>query len=496
MFAFIVRRILISIPILIASTFLVFGLTTMAGDPLASLRQSQSPNRDQMIAAVRDRLDLDKPVPERYGTWLKGVVTLDFGTTRGGQDVWPVLKQAMITTVRLVLLASVLSVLLGLGVGILSAVRQYSVFDYGATFAAFLCYALPVFWLAVLLKEFGAIRLNNYLTHPGLSVTGIVLLSVIAGLFAMVVAGGSWRRRLIAGGGVAAVSAVGWSIVEATDWMRNPGLSRPVLLLGALCAAAASAALFSTPTNRRVLIPAAATAVLGVGATYVMGSWLSDPNWSQLIVAGLVAVGVGVLLGVAFGGIDRAAAARAGAFTAVMTGLLIMFDQFISAWKPGRTIATVGPQTPNLRGDFWARMIDYAGHQILPSLALALISFATYSRFTRASMLETLNSDYVRTARAKGLAPTQVVMRHAFRTALIPVATIVTLSFGSVIEGAVITERVFGWSGMGTLFIRGLTDVDPYPVMGFLLVVSVAIIAFNALADILYAYLDPRIRVV
>ena len=156
----------------------------------------------------------------------------------------------------------------------------------------------------------------------------------------------------------------------------------------------------------------------------------------------------------------------------------------------------MGPQTPNLKGTFWPRMIDYAGHQILPSLALALIGFAGYSRFTRASMLETLNSDYVRTAKAKGLAPTQVIMRHAFRTALIPVTTLITLSFGSIIEGAVITERVFAWKGMGTLFVKGLTDVDPYPVMGFLLIVSLTIIFFNAVADILYAYLDPRIRVV
>ena len=86
--------------------------------------------------------------------------------------------------------------------------------------------------------------------------------------------------------------------------------------------------------------------------------------------------------------------------TNIMVGLIICADQFMSAWKPGRTIATVGPQTPNLEGDFWPRMIDYVGHMILPSMALALITFALYSRFTRASMLETMGSDYVRTARA------------------------------------------------------------------------------------------------
>jgi peptide/nickel transport system permease protein len=181
-------------------------------------------------------------------------------------------------------------------------------------------------------------------------------------------------------------------------------------------------------------------------------------------------------------------------WTTVGVGIIVCFDQFISAWSPGRTIATIGPQTPNLTGPFWFRMIDYAGHQILPSLALALIGFATFMRFTRSSMLETLKSDYVRTAKAKGLPGTQVIMRHAFRTALIPVMTVVTISIATIIEGAVITERVFAWQGMGSLFIDGLNDVDPYPVMGFLLVTSIVIIFMNAVADIMYAYLDPRIR--
>jgi peptide/nickel transport system permease protein len=194
------------------------------------------------------------------------------------------------------------------------------------------------------------------------------------------------------------------------------------------------------------------------------------------------------------GEVDRRPAVSAGIWATLGVGLIVVFDQFISAWSPGRTIATIGPQSPNLEGPFWYRMIDYAGHQILPSLSLALIGFATFMRFTRASMLETLKSDYVRTAKAKGLPGTQVIMRHAFRTALIPVMTVVTISIATIIEGAVITERVFAWKGMGSLFIEGLTNVDPYPVMGFLLITSIVIIFMNAVADIMYAYLDPRIR--
>jgi peptide/nickel transport system permease protein len=123
------------------------------------------------------------------------------------------------------------------------------------------------------------------------------------------------------------------------------------------------------------------------------------------------------------------------------------------------------------------------------------ISVATYSRYSRSSMLEVLNQDYVRTARAKGLTERTVVMRHAFRNAMIPLATLAAIDFGAIISGAVITEAVFAWRGMGRLFIEGLLTADPNPVMGFFVVTSVAVVVFNMLADIAYAYLDPRIRV-
>ena len=110
-------------------------------------------------------------------------------------------------------------------------------------------------------------------------------------------------------------------------------------------------------------------------------------------------------------------------------------------------------------------------------------------------MLEVLNQDYVRTARAKGLTERTVVIRHAFRNAMIPLATLAAIDFGAIISGAVITEAVFAWHGMGRLFIEGLLMVDPNPVMGFFVVTAVAIVVFNMLADIAYAYLDPRIRV-
>jgi peptide/nickel transport system permease protein len=161
----------------------------------------------------------------------------------------------------------------------------------------------------------------------------------------------------------------------------------------------------------------------------------------------------------------------------------------------GRPIATIGAQTPGLEGSVWIMGIDFFTHLLLPTLALILISFATYTRYSRASLLEVMNQDYIRTARAKGLTERTVVVRHGFRNALIPIATIIAFDIGGLIGGAVITERVFAWTGMGSLFQNGLDAVDPNPVMAFFLVVGGLAILFNLLADLAYASLDPRIRV-
>ncbi|MEL6890984.1 MAG: ABC transporter permease [Actinomycetota bacterium] len=495
MFFFIVRRLLISIPILLASTLLSFFLVTISGDPLAELRLSRDPNVEQQIETLRRLLDLDKPFFERYVAWLGGIVRLDFGQNRDGQDVWALLTAAMGTTFRLVILATIASILLGVGVGIVTAVRQYSALDYASTFSAFLFFSLPVFWLAVMLKEFGAIRFNDYLSAPGFSATGIVLLSVIGGLFAAGLAGRQRQRKVIAFVAVAIASATILAVLDSTDWMLNPGLSVPVIAVLAVGAGVLSAATFAPLETRNVVIAGVVSAVVGVVVTVVLDSYIQDMNWWRLFFLLVAALTTGGIVGAVVGGeIDRRPAVRAGMSATFLVGAIVVVDRFLSAWTPGRTVATIGPRTPNLDAPFWETMVDYAGHQILPSLALALIGFATFMRFTRSSMLDTLKSDYVRTAKAKGLPATQVVMRHAFRTALIPVMTVVAISFATVIEGAVITERVFGWSGMGTLFIDGLADRDPYPIMGFLVVTSISIIVLNMLADIMYAYLDPRIR--
>jgi peptide/nickel transport system permease protein len=121
-------------------------------------------------------------------------------------------------------------------------------------------------------------------------------------------------------------------------------------------------------------------------------------------------------------------------------------------------------------------------------------SVAAYSRYMRASMLEVVNSDYVRTARAKGLTEQKVQMKHAFRNALIPLVTLVALNFGALLGGVIVTETVFSLDGMGLYFITALGQNDPYPIMAWLMVTATMVIIFNLIADIAYGFLDPRVR--
>jgi peptide/nickel transport system permease protein len=127
-------------------------------------------------------------------------------------------------------------------------------------------------------------------------------------------------------------------------------------------------------------------------------------------------------------------------------------------------------------------------------IGLTVVSFALYSRFMRASMLDVINADYVRTARAKGLPEWRVIMRHVFRNALIPLVTVSALNLGALLGGAIVTETVFSLDGMGHYFVQKLGQLDVYALMAYLMVTSVVIIVFNLVADILYGYLDPRIR--
>lgn len=137
---------------------------------------------------------------------------------------------------------------------------------------------------------------------------------------------------------------------------------------------------------------------------------------------------------------------------------------------------------------------DLISHIILPATVLGLGAAAPLLRYTRASMLDVLHSEYVVTARAKGLLPRTVILRHAFRNSLIPIITVVGLLLPELVAGAVITEQVFAWPGMGQLAVRAASSRDPALMMGVVLVVGTAVILTNIVVDALYARVDPRIR--
>jgi len=142
----------------------------------------------------------------------------------------------------------------------------------------------------------------------------------------------------------------------------------------------------------------------------------------------------------------------------------------------------------------FASLIDHLQHLILPVIALSILFIAGWSRYMRSSMIEVVKQDYMRTARAKGVGTRALLVRHALRNAVIPLITIVALDFGAIAGGATITEGVFAWPGMGLLFIDSLDRRD-YPVLIAMLMLSAFfVIAFNLIADILYAVMDPRIR--
>ncbi|GAB5469177.1 MAG: ABC transporter permease [Rhodospirillales bacterium] len=157
-------------------------------------------------------------------------------------------------------------------------------------------------------------------------------------------------------------------------------------------------------------------------------------------------------------------------------------------WLPAYGIETVGA---NYTG--WAKVLDIAQHLVLPAATLGLFFMAVYARMTRASMLETAGQDFVKTARAKGLAEGPILRRHILRNAILPVVTLAGLQAGQIVGGAVLTETVFAWPGIGRLMFDALLQRDYNLLLGVFLVSSALVLIFNLITDLLYLVVDPRI---
>ena len=508
MFVYIMRRIVAGAFVMVGASFVLYLLMTQAGDPLAFTLSITNPTqRASVIRDVTETLSLDVPPVQRYLDWLSRLVLeQDFGLVSVTQQpVSEELARRIPMTLKLVSAATILSVTIGVATGIVTALRQYSGFDYLVTFTTFVFFSLPVFWVAVILKAWGGINFNDWLRDgaqfsPLFVVVAVAVVTLVGASFA----GGTLVRRLGVGALAGGASAAALIWVSETQWLLDPGFSPLVLGIIGLAITVGVVATFVGWSNARPRNAALITWALGM-AVYAPAQAVFDGDFSiwtalALLASALVAA---TIVGYAVGGFDKGQAARVSALVAFLLGVLMFVDRMMHSWAEyssssvirNRPIKTIGDAEERLEGSFWVIANNTVSHLLLPTLALMLISVASYTRYSRASMLEVLNQDYIRTAKAKGLNHRTVIVRHALRNALIPLATIVAFDISGIVGGAVITETVFQWDGMGRLFVDGLRDIDPNRVMAFFVVTGTFAVVFNLLADVIYAVLDPRIRV-
>lgn len=510
MLAYVMRRLGALVIILFGSSFLLYNLAAISTDPLAELRISDAENREQLILNLTRELRLDLPPPLRYFIWLRGVLGIfignpNFGLTREQEPVITAIAGAIPVTVRLVFVATIVAIVLGISLGITSALRQYTRFDYGMTFFAFLLFSLPIFWVAVLLKQYLAIDFNDFLVNATISPPWILIFSMATGFFWAAIFSGSRRRVLTIFAGVTAANSLLLWFLSSTKWFAYPALG-PIIIavLGVVISLGVtylSIGFTSKASVRTALL------IAGLGTiSYFPAQMLLSSNRPRLAVLVLLIAMIIVATGASFvfSKIDRGPIIRTSLISSTLIGLLIITDRLMQSWRPFvesddinyRPVATIGQSTIWLSEvPFWVRVLDQVMHLVLPTIALTLISFAGYIRFSRGTLLDVLNQDYIRTARAKGLNERTVIMRHAFRNTMIPLTTIMVADIAGIVGGAIITERVFAWQGMGTLFNKAIVSFDLNLLMGVSIFLSALAIAANLVADLLYSVLDPRIRV-
>jgi len=229
---------------------------------------------------------------------------------------------------------------------------------------------------------------------------------------------------------------------------------------------------------------------------------------ASMVIALLVGISAGVISALKqnsiFDNVSMVVALGGVSMPVFWVGLILMWVfSFKLGWTPISGRLAVQIDLKQITGLFVidsiitgniAALRDSLRHLILPALSLATISMGIIARFTRSSMLEVIRQDYIRTARAKGVSEALVIFKHAFKNALIPVVTVVGLQFGLLLGGAVVTETVFSWPGIGNVIIVSILRRDYPMVQGALLLLALLYVIINLLVDVSYSYLDPRIR--
>ncbi|MBX3116295.1 MAG: ABC transporter permease, partial [Cryobacterium sp.] len=374
MVSFIARRLIVSVLLLLGAAFIMYQLTALSGDPLEEYYQSRLPNREQLMAARIERLQLNVPPPLRFFLWLGGAAkcvvpfigACDLGQTAQGQPVLQLLPQAMNATLQLVTASTVLAIVVGLIVGIVSALRQYTTFDFVMTFISFLLFSLPSFWVGILLKEFIAIGFNDFLSDPIVSPLWIVIISLASGLIWLGLIGGDLRRRLMVFVISGAATAAVLTYFSVSDWFTHPSLGPVFMLLMAAGIGWVLTALMAGIKNRRALLTAGIQVAIAYVCYFALQGLLNISSIYTLLILGLITIAVAWLTGYLVGGPDRGVNIRVGIFTALLSAGLILIDRLMQAWPTysnlsainGRPIATVGSQTPGLVGDIWVQGVD------------------------------------------------------------------------------------------------------------------------------------------
>jgi peptide/nickel transport system permease protein len=499
--------------IVFGASFMAYNLQAFSSDPLSQFSESTAENKDYLMGRTVRELHLDVPPPLRYFIWFRGVVAalwgqFDLGLTRDHHSVLEAIGLAIPTTFRLVITSTVLAIVLGITIGMVTAIRQYSRFDYVMTFISFLLFSLPVFWVAVLLKEYMAIGFNDFLATAEIPIGYLIAFSLIGGFIMAGIIGGDRKRFLTVFGGVSVGLGVLLELLSLTHWFINPGLGIVGVGVLALGFAVIVTQLSTGLDNRKSLMASLGGAVIVIAAYYPLQLLMTaESTFLSIVAVFAITCLLSAVIGYFVSDVDRRINIRSAVLTAFLATLPIILDRFMREFSEYmgsdainyRPVPTISQSNDLLSEDqlknFWISGLDGIMHLVLPTVALTLISFAGYVRFSRGSLLEVLNMDYIRTARAKGLTERTVIVRHAMRNAMLPLTTILVNDFAGVLGGAIITEGVFGWKGMGSLFNQALNSYDLNLFMGVFIITATLTVIANLVADLLFGVVDPRIRI-
>lgn len=511
--AYIVRRLGMMLLIVFGASYMAYNLMAYSADPLSVFGESTEENKEYLIQRMIRQLNLDVPPPLRYFIWFRGIISalwgqVNLGMTRDNIPVIEAISLAIPTTFRLVITSTILAILLGITIGMVTAIRQYSRFDYVMTFISFLLFSLPIFWVAVLLKEYMAIQFNDFLAQPDIPIPIVIFGGIVAGFIMAGIIGGSRMRFLSVFAGVSLGFGLLLQLLSLTHWFIEPGLGIIGVAVFAFGTAVITTQVSTGLENRKSLMAAIGTATAIVAGYYPL-QLLMTAQASALNVFAVFAVTIGIASAIGYfvDTIDRRVNIRTAVITAVFATAPLILDRFMREFSAymnsdavsGRPVPTLGQANDLLNeeqlSNFWITGLDAIMHLILPTIALTLISFAGYVRFSRGSLLEVLNMDYIRTARAKGLTERTVIVRHGMRNAMLPLTTILVNDFAGVIGGAIITEGVFAWKGMGQLFNQAIRSYDLNLFMGVFILSATLTVLANLVADLLYGVVDPRIRI-